>query len=91
MIGFLVFIVSYIIGIIGWSIVVFIGNYIDTYDELREELCSTPAFIPFINILTVIGLGIVAISVSIVMYIYKYCGIEKLWNKIKDKKLPFRE
>ena len=86
-----VFIASYIIGVVGWSIILIIGNYIETYEELREELCGSPAFIPIVNILTAIGLLIIAILVSIVMYIYKYCGIEKLWNKIKDKKLPFRK
>ena len=85
------FIASYIIGIIGWSIILIIGNYLETYEELREELCSSPAFIPVVNILTAIGLLILAIVVVAVECIYKYCRIEKLWNKIKDKKLPFRE
>lgn len=85
------FIASYIIGVIMWSIFIIVGKPADTYDELREELCDSPAFFPFINIIFAVGLLIFAIIILIVAYIYKYCGIEKLWNKIKDKKLPFRK
>lgn len=84
------FIASYIIGIVGWSIIFIIGdNYIETFDDLKEELCDSLGFIPGLNIIFLAGFIIVAVIAAIAMIIYKCCGIEKLWNKIKDKKLPF--
>ena len=92
MIWFLIFVASYIIGVIGWSIMVVIENdYIETFNDLQEKLCNSPGFIPVLNIVLLVGYIIIVAIVVIVAFIYKYCGIEKLWNKIKDKKLPFRE
>lgn len=82
----LIFIASYIIGVIGWSIALMIENndYIETFDDLKEELCNSPGFIPVLNIILLVGFIIIVAVVAIVMLIYKCCGIEKLWNKIKD-------
>lgn len=86
------FIASYIIGVIGWSIALTIENdYIKTFDDLREKLCDSPGIIPFINIILLVGFAIIAVVVAIVMFVCKCCRIEKLWDKIKDKKLPFRK
>lgn len=86
------FIASYIIGVIGWSIALMIEkSWIETFDDLREELCDSPGIIPFINIILLVGAAIIAAVVAIVMFIYECSGIEKLWDKIKDKKLPFRK
>lgn len=87
----LIFIASYIISIIGWSVIIIICECADTYDELREKLCNSPAFIPVINIISVIGFGVIAIIVSVIQLIYEYFEIKELWDKIKDKKLPFRK
>lgn len=87
----LILIASYIIGIIGWSIIIIIGECADTYDELIKELCDSPAFFPIINIILLIGFGIVAIIISLIQLICEYFGIKELWNEIKDKKLPFRK
>lgn len=86
------FIASYIIGVIGWSIALMIDNSgIETFDDLKEELCDSPGFIPFINIILLVGFTIIVVVVAIVMLVCECCGIEKLWDKIKDKKLPFRK
>lgn len=86
------FIASYIIGIIGWSIALTIKkSEIETFDDLKEELCDSPGIIPFINIILLVGFTIIAVVVAIVMLVCKCCRIEKLWDKIKDKKLPFRK
>lgn len=87
----LIFIASYIIGIIGWSIIITVSECADTYDELRKELCDSPAFIPIVNITFLIVLVISAIIISLIQLIYQDFGIKEWWNKIKDEKLPFRE
>lgn len=86
------FIASYIIGVIGWSIVlIFENDYIKTFNDLQEKLCDSPGFIPVLNIALLVGYIIIAAIIVILVLIYKCCGIEKLWNKVKDKKLPFKE
>lgn len=87
----LIFIASYIIGIIGWSIIITVSKCADTYDELRKELCDSPAFIPIVNIICLIVLVIGAIIISLIQLIYQDFGIKEWWNEIKCKKLPFRE
>ena len=83
----LIFIASYIIGVIGWSIALMIENdYIETFDDLKEALCDSPGLMPVLNIILLVGYIIIIAGCVIVMLIYKCCGIEKLWNKIKDKK-----
>ena len=85
------FIISYIIGIICWGIICYIEPYITTYKELAEEMKSSPAYIPIGNIVTLLG-GLVMCCVSFISTLfYKYCGIKKLCNKIKNKKLPFKK
>ena len=86
------FIASYIIGIIGWSIIfIIIDDTVETVNDLKEGLLDSPAIVPFLNIILLICFIPFSIIFSLVLYIYKYCGIEKWWNKIKCKKLPFRE
>lgn len=81
------FIASYIIGVIGWSIALMIENSeIETFNDLKEELCNSPGFIPVLNIILLVGITIIAalvVIVMVVMFVYEYCGIKKLWNKIK--------
>ena len=83
MIWILLFI-SYIIGIVGYSIAVIIeDDNIKTFNDLMEVLIDSPAFIPVLNIYCLI----VHIIICVLSLLYKFCGIEKLWNKIKDKKI----
>ena len=83
---------SYIIGVLGWSVLAFVDRpYVRTIGDLVREMCDSPAFIPVANVLGLIGYIIYFIWVFITRFIYKYCGIEKVWNKIKDKKLPHRK
>lgn len=92
MIWFLIFVASYIIGVIGWGIIfIIIDDTVETVNDLKEGLLESPAIIPFLNIILLMGFIPFSIIISLVLYIYKYCGIEKWWNKIKCKKLPFRE
>lgn len=88
----LIFLASYIIGVLGWSILVLKEQpYLKTIGDLVKEMCETPAFVPVGNIMILIGYIIYFIWVFITRFIYKHCGIEKVWNKIKDKKLPHRK
>lgn len=83
----LVLLLSYIIGILGWIFLVFFDNTIQTYNDLLEELKGTPAFMPIANILTFVGCFVVFIIVFTIYVLYKILFIERLWNKIKDKKI----
>lgn len=83
----LTLLLSYIIGILLWAFISIFTNNIQTYGDLLEELKCTPAFIPVLNILTFIGCSIVCIFVFTIDVLYKFLLIEKLWNKIKDKKI----
>ena len=51
----LIFIASYIIGVIGWGIICYIDPDVTTYKKLIEELEATPAYIPIANIITLFG------------------------------------
>lgn len=85
------FIISYIIGIICWGIICYIEPYITTYKELAEEMKSSPAYIPIINVITLLVCLLTWCISFIPTLFYKYCGIKKLFNKIKNKKLPFKK
>lgn len=88
MIWILFLIISYIIGIIGHSIVTIIeDDDIETVNDLKESLIDSNAFIPVVNILVFVTYIILCIFILLMFCVYKYCGIEKLWNKIKDKKI----
>lgn len=92
MLWFLVFVASYIIGVIGWGIIfIIIDDSVETVNDLKEGLLESPAIIPFLNIMLLMGFIPFSIIFSMVVFIYKHCGIEKWWNKTKCKKLPFRE
>lgn len=87
MIWILLFI-SYIIGIIGHSIVLIIeDDDIETFNDLKNSLIDSNAFIPVVNILILVIYIILCIFILPIFCVYKYSGIEKLWNKIKDKKI----
>lgn len=80
--------ISYIIGIVGYSIVTIIeDDNIETVNDLKESLIDSPAFIPVVNIVLLVVYIILCICILLMFCICKYCGIEKLWNKIKDKKI----
>lgn len=80
--------ISYIIGIVGYSIAVIIeDDNIKTFNDLKEVLFDSPAFIPVINIFCLIAHIILCIFNLLMFCVYKYCGLEKLWNEIKDKKI----
>lgn len=83
----LILLLSYIIGILGWIFLVFFDKTIQTYNDLLNELKGTPAFIPIANILTFVGCFVIYIFVLTIYPLYKILFIEKLWNKIKDKKI----
>lgn len=83
----LTLLLSYIIGILGWIFLVFFDNTIQTYNDLLEELKGTPAFIPIANILTFIACFVVYTFVLTIYILYKFLFIERLWNKIKNKKI----
>lgn len=52
----LIYLVSYIIGVLGWCILILWDlPYIKTIEDLVDEMCETPAFIPVANIITLIG------------------------------------
>ena len=78
---------SYIIGILSWTFILLFNYDIQTYGDLLKELKDTPAFIPIINILAFIGCSVVCIFIFTIYVLYKFLLIEKLWNKIKDKKI----
>lgn len=72
MIWLLIYLVSYIIGVLGWCIIVLWDlPYIKTIEDLVDEVCETPAFIPVANIITLIGVIICSIYVLIMRFIYK--------------------
>lgn len=83
----LTLLLSYIIGILLWAFISIFINDIQTYGDLLEELKGTPAFMLVLNILTFIGYSIVCIFSYTIYMLYKFLLIEKLWNKIKDKKI----
>lgn len=88
MIWILFLIISYIIGIVGYSIIAIIDDdNIETFNDLKEVLIDSPAFIPVLNIFCFVAYIILCIFILLMFCICKYCGIEKLWNKIKDKKI----
>lgn len=87
----LAFIASYIIGIIGWGIVCYIDPDVTTYKDLIENLESTPAYVPIVNVVTFLVFLALACVACVSTLFYKYCGIKKLCNKIKNKKLPFKK
>lgn len=59
MIWILLFI-SYIIGIVGYSIIAIIeDDNIKTFNDLKEVLIDSPAFIPVLNIFCLIAQSIV--------------------------------
>ena len=81
-------IISYIIGIVGHGIVAIIeDDCIETFNDLKESLIDSLAIVPVVNILLLIAYIIIFVFTVPLFCIYKYCGIEKLWNKIKDKKI----
>ena len=52
MIWFLIFVASYIIGVIGWGIIfIIIDDAVETVNDLKEGLLDSPAIIPFLNII----------------------------------------
>lgn len=84
----LLFIASYAIGIFGCSIIAIIEeDDIKTINDLKESIIYSPAFIPIVNNFLLIGYVTVWISTTLVFCVYKYCGLERLWNKIKDKRI----
>lgn len=88
MIWILFLIISYIIGIVGYSIVAIIeDDNIKTINDLKECLLDSPAFVPVVNIVLLVVYIILCIVILLMFCICKYCGIEKLWHKIKDKKI----
>lgn len=88
MIWILLLIISYIIGIVGYSIVAIIeDDNIETVNDLKECLIDSPAFIPVVNIFLLVAYIILCIFILLMVCIYKYCGLEKIWNEIKDKKI----
>lgn len=81
-------IISYIIGIIGYSIVAIIeDDNIETLNDLKESLIDSPAFIPVINILLLVVYIILCIFILLLFCVCKFYGLDKLWNRINDKKI----
>ena len=79
--------ISYIIGIVGYSIAVIIeDDKIKTFNDLNEVLIDSPAFIPVLNIFCLIVHIIICVLYLLMFCVYKFCGLEKIWNEIKDKK-----
>lgn len=88
MVYILLFIASYAIGIFGCSIITIIEDHdIKTIKDLKESMCHSPAFIPIVNNIIILGYVSVWISTTLVFCIYKFCGLERLWNKVKDKRI----
>jgi hypothetical protein len=80
-------IISYIVGIVGSSIIVIIENDdIETFNDFKKSLIGSPAFIPVVNIFLLVVYIILCIFTLLMFCVCKFCGIEKLWNKINDKK-----
>lgn len=86
----LILLLSYIIGIIGWAIICSIEG-VSTYKELTEEMDSSPAFLPIVNVITLAGYVILLVIIGILFLFSECLGLRYLWNKIKDKKLPFKK
>lgn len=81
-------IISYIVGIVGYSIIAIIeDDNIETLNDLKENLIDSPAFIPVVNIFLLVAYIIICVFILLLFCVYKFCGLEKLWNKIKDKKI----
>ena len=88
MVWILFLIISYIVGIVGHSIIAIIDdNNIKTFNDLKEVLIDSPAFIPVLNIFCFVAYIILCIFILLMVCVYKYCGLEKIWNEIKDKKI----
>lgn len=83
------FVISYIIGIVVWAFLVYkfesdIYTWEGLFSAMQEHIIP---FIPIINIICLLAFTVVVIFIGVVVLIYKYSGLEKFWNKVKDEEI----
>lgn len=83
------FVISYIIGIVVWAFFMYkfesdICTWEDLFSAMQEQIIP---FIPIINIIYLLVFTVVIIFIGVVVLIYKYSGLEKFWNKVKDEEI----